>query len=125
MLAVMWVAAIVAVLVHVVIFCMESLWWGRPAIRRRFRQTEAEAETNRLFALNQGFYNLFLALGVVTGLGLAVRGQVAAGFVLAGWSCLSMLGAAVVLAVSAPRMRSAAVVQGAAPLVALVAAALS
>jgi hypothetical protein len=56
-------------------------------------------------------------------LSLTARGHPGAGLVLVGWNCFSMLGAAVVLAVSAPRMRVAALVQGAVPLVFLVAAA--
>ena len=46
------------------------------------------------------------------------------GLALAVWCCLSMLGAAVVLAVSSPALRRGAVIQGAAPLVFLVLAAL-
>jgi putative membrane protein len=119
----MWVAAILAATVHVLIFCMESLWWDSPGIRKRFRQTDAQAEASRLFAFNQGFYNLFLAFGIAAGLVLAARGHPGVGFVLVGWNCLSMVGAAVVLVVSAPRMRVAALIQGGAPLVFLVAAA--
>jgi len=125
MLLLMWVAAILAATVHVLIFCMESLWWDSPRIRRRFRPNDAQAEASRLFAFNQGFYNLFLACGIAAGLVLTARGHPGAGLVLVGWNCLSMLGAAVVLTVSAPRMRVAALVQGAAPLVFLLAAAIS
>lgn len=98
------------------IFCMESLWWTTPNVRARFRQSPEQAETTRLFAFNQGFYNLFLALGVFAGLALDLTGHSAAGLALATWCCLSMLGAAVVLVASAPRMKRGALVQGAAPL---------
>ncbi len=124
MVLIMWGAAILAAAVHVLIFCMESLWWGRPSIRQRFRQTAAEAETNRLFAFNQGFYNLFLAIGIAAGLALTLRGHDAVGIALVSWNCLSMLGAAVVLAASARRMLAAALLQGAAPLVYLLALAI-
>lgn len=33
----MWLAAILAGVVHVFIFCMESLWWTTPKVRQRFR----------------------------------------------------------------------------------------
>jgi putative membrane protein len=49
----------VAAAVQVLIFAMESLWWNRPAVRRRFRMSDAQAEASRLFAFNQGAYNLF------------------------------------------------------------------
>lgn len=120
MLTVMWLAAIVAGSVHVLIFCMESLWWTTPAVRERFRQAPEQADATRLFAFNQGFYNLFLALGTFAGLTLALTGFTTAGLTLISWNCLSMLGAAIVLAVSAPRMRRGALIQGAAPLVYLV-----
>ena len=121
---VMGLAAIAAGLVHVYIFCMESLWWTTPDVRRRFRQTPEQAESSRLLAFNQGFYNLFLALGIFAGYALLHLGHPVAALTLVTWSCLSMVAAAVVLASSAPRMWRGALIQGAAPLVYLVFAAL-
>jgi len=47
---------------------MESLWWTSPKVRARFRQTpRASAGDEDCFAFNQGFYNLFLAVGNVCG----------------------------------------------------------
>lgn len=116
MLAVMWLAAMLAGVVHVVIFCMESLWWTSPTVRERFRQTAEQADATRLFAFNQGFYNLFLAIGTFTGLVLILLHHPRVGVTLVSWSCLSMLGAAIVLVASAPRMWRGALIQGAAPL---------
>lgn len=116
MLVVMWLVGIVAGVIHVAIFCMESLWWTTPGVRARFRQLPEQAQATRLFAFNQGFYNLFLALGVFAGLALVVAGHPVSGLTLATWSCLSMLGAALVLAASAPQLLRGAVIQGAAPL---------
>ena len=59
MLTAMWVAAAVAGLVHVLFFCMESLWWTKPAVYRRFRSTEAEALVTRSLAFNQGLWVMF------------------------------------------------------------------
>ena len=115
LLVVMWVAGILAGVIHVLIFCMESLWWTTPQVRARFRQAPEQAQATRLFAFNQGFYNLFLALGVFAGFALVLAGHPVAGLTLATWSCLSMLGAAVVLVASAPGMQRGAVIQGAAP----------
>jgi putative membrane protein len=123
MTAVMWLAAIAAGLVHVLIFCMESLLWTTPGVRARFRQSPEQAEATRLFAFNQGFYNLFLALGIFVGLALVLTGQSRVGWTLVYWNCLFMLGAAIVLAASAPQMRRGAVIQGAAPLLFLLLAA--
>ena len=114
---VMWLAGIIAGVIHALIFCMESLWWTTPGVRKRFRQTPEQAQAARLFAFNQGFYNLFLALGVLAGLALVLAGHPTVGMTLATWSCLSMLGAAVVLVVSAPQMKRGALIQGTAPLI--------
>lgn len=116
MLPLMWLVAILAGVVHVLIFCMESLWWKTPQVRRRFRQTPEQADATTLFAFNQGFYNLFLAAGTFAGLVLTLVGHDRTGTTLVYWNCLSMLGAAVVLAASAPKLRRGAVIQGAAPL---------
>lgn len=114
---VLWVAAALAGVIHVLFFCMESLWWTRPAVYRRFRSTEAQAQATRSLAFNQGFYNLFLAAGVFAGLALSETGHYRAGVILIGWNCLSMLAAAVVLAVSSPAMMRGAFIQGLPPLV--------
>jgi putative membrane protein len=112
----MWLTAFLAGVVHVLIFCMESLWWTTPQVRGRFRQTPEQADATKQFAFNQGFYNLFLALGTFAGLALVLLGHNRAGMTLLYWNCLSMLGSAIVLAGSARRMRRGALIQGAAPL---------
>ena len=114
---ILWIAAALAGVIHVLFFCMESLWWTRPAVYRRFRSTEAQAQATRRLAFNQGFYNLFLAAGVFGGLALSETGHYRAGVILIGWNCLSMLAAAVVLAVSSPAMTRGAFIQGLPPLV--------
>jgi putative membrane protein len=111
-----------AALLHVVFFLEESVFWMRPAIHRKtFGMSFEEARTVRLFAFNQGFYNLFLALGVGAGLAAAALGRVEAGHALVAFACASMLGAAVVLVSSSPRFWLGAVVQGLPPALALAA----
>ena len=46
-------------LLHVYIFTMESLTWTSKRTRAAFGTTAEEAETTKLLAFNQGFYNLF------------------------------------------------------------------
>ncbi|HET7296608.1 MAG TPA: DUF1304 domain-containing protein [Gemmatimonadales bacterium] len=123
MVPIMWLAALLAGGVHVLAFCMESLWWTTPRVRARFGQSLEQVNATRLLAFNQGFYNLFLAVGTFAGFALVLTGHGRVGFTLVSWNCLSMLGAAIVLAVSAPRMRRGAAIQGAAPLVFLLLAA--
>jgi len=93
MLVVMWAAAALAGIIHVLFFCMESLWWTKPAVYRRFRSTAEQAQTTKSLALNQGFYNLFLAAGALGGLALIASGRTSLGLTLVTWNCASMLAA--------------------------------
>ena len=120
----MLVFATLAGLIHILIFCMESLWWNTPKVRARFRQTPEGAQATRLLAFNQGFYNLFLAAGVITGVVLVHTGAPGTGMILIWWNCLFMVGAAIVLLASSPKMWRGALIQGAAPLVFLALSAL-
>jgi putative membrane protein len=76
-------------------------------------------------ALNHGFYNLFLAIGVFIGfLLLSHRALHEAGVVLILFSCASMLAASLVLVISNPKMVRAAATQGLFPLLAVIALAI-
>lgn len=109
-----------AALLHVYIFVMESLTWTTPRTRAVFGTTAEEAETTKLLAYNQGFYNLFL--GVVTVLGIVAialqHREVGSALIFAGVG--SMLAAAVVLLASAPGKARAAVTQGTFPLIGVI-----
>ena len=112
--------AALAALLHVYIFVMESLTWTSPRTRATFGTTPEEAETTRLLAFNQGFYNLFLA--IVSGIGIAAvaMGHCAVGAALIFAGVGSMAAAAIVLLLSSPDKARAAVTQGAFPLIAIV-----
>ena len=98
---------------------MESVFWGKPRINRVFGVSPAQAEQNRLFAFNQGYYNLFLAIAALTGVALTFTDQRVAATTLMIYSSLSMLGAGIVLVLSGKRLIRAALIQGAPPLVGL------
>jgi putative membrane protein len=50
-------AALVAAAIHVWFFVLESLWFGDPAVFRRFGvASEEQARIVRSFAYNQGFH---------------------------------------------------------------------
>ena len=111
-----------AALLHVCIWVMESLTWRKPATWKRFGvATQEDAETQALFAFNQGFYNLFLAIIAAVGtIGVAKGGACAiAGWALIFASTASMLGAAAVLASCGKQYLRAAVTQGLFPLLAI------
>ncbi|BBY66427.1 DUF1304 domain-containing protein [Mycolicibacterium helvum] len=109
-----------AALLHIYIFTMESLTWTTPRTRAVFGTSAEEAETTKLMALNQGFYNLFLAIVSVVGIVAIILGHNGIGAALVFAGVGSMLAAAVVLLASAPDKARAAITQGAFPLVAVV-----
>ena len=112
----------VAALIHLLIFLMESVLWTRPAVWKRFGlATQEHAEIVKPMALNQGFYNVFLAIGA--GLGLVLLGSLPlfqAGLALSIFAAGSMVLAATVLIASSPKLARAAAIQGLAPLVGII-----
>ncbi len=111
--------AALATLLHVVFFVFESVLWTKPRIWRRFGlASQRDADTTKLLAYNQGFYNLFLAVGVIVGL-ILLPGHEAAGRAIVLFGCASMALAAVVLISSSREMLRAALIQFVPPAFAL------
>ncbi len=92
---------------------MESLVFTKPAVRTRFGLSAEHAEVVRPMAYNQGFYNLFLAVGATVGI-------LTDSVPLAAFACAVMAGAALVLISTGRRFLPAAAAQGLPPVVALV-----
>ncbi|MCK0176322.1 MULTISPECIES: DUF1304 domain-containing protein [Mycobacteriaceae] len=112
--------AALAALLHVYIFVMESLTWTSPRTRATFGTTAEEAETTRLMAFNQGFYNLFLAVVATVGIIAVVLGHIGIGAALIFAGAGSMAAAAVVLLASSPDKARAALTQGTLPAIAVI-----
>ena len=112
--------AILAALLHVYIFVMESLTWTSPRTRATFGTTPETAEITKELAFNQGFYNLFLAIVTAVGMVAVFTGHRAVGAALVFAGVGSMLAAAAVLLVSSPDKARAAATQGTFPLIAIV-----
>ena len=107
-----------AAAIHVLIFFLESILWQKPSTWKRFGlKTQEEADTVKPMAFNQGFYNLFLAIGVGVGLVMLGAGNFAGGTAIAIFAALSMVLAATVLIVSSPKLARSAALQGVAPLI--------
>ena len=115
------VFAIFAALLHVFIFYMESISWTSEKTRSTFGMSEEVAENTKEMAFNQGFYNLFLAIEVFAGVGLYITGAQGVGLALMLFGTGSMLAAALLLFVTSPDKRSAAIKQGTLPLIAVIA----
>ena len=109
-----------AALLHIYIFVMESLTWTSPRTRATFGTTQEEAETTKLLAFNQGFYNLFLAIVTAVGIVAICMGHTAVGAALIFTGVGSMVAAAAVLLASSPDKARAAVTQGTFALIAVV-----
>ncbi|WP_424446536.1 DUF1304 domain-containing protein [Microbacterium sp. CH-015] len=118
--------AALAALLHVYIFVMESIQWTQPRVWRRFGVADqAAADVTKPMAYDQGFYNLFLAIGVVIGLALFWAGDAGttaevAGRALVLFSLGSMLAAALVLVTSGAKYLRPAAIQGTLPLIGFV-----
>jgi putative membrane protein len=111
-----------AVLFHVAAFVMESVMFDRPAVQRALLGRTEAAPGVRVWAFNQGFYNLFLAAGPAAGLIAGYAGHGGTGRVLVIYGCAFMAACGVVLFVSDRRLWRGTLGQSVPPLVALIAA---
>jgi putative membrane protein len=114
------IAVILASVIHVMFFVMESMLFARRPVQEAFRVAPDDLKAVRPWAFNLGFYNLFLAIGAFAGAVALHSGSPEAGRALIALSCGSMLAAAVVLLATNRRMLRAASLQGLAPLLALI-----
>ena len=115
------IAAAIAAAIHVFFFVLESLKFTEPATWRRFNvESQRDADLMRPMAFNQGFYNLFLAIGAVSGIGAIALGHAEIGRTLVLFTCGSMALAGLVLVVTDRRLAGSALIQAGAPLVAIV-----
>jgi len=116
------VVVLLAALLHVWIFVLESIRWMHPATWRTFGvRTPEQAEVLRPMAYNQGFYNLFLAVGALAGLALLLwAGLPYAARALVLFTMASMTAAAVVLTTTGPGYLRPALIQGTLPLIGFV-----
>ena len=114
--------AIIAGLFHVTAFVLESLQFHRPSVQRfLLGRTEASSGV-RLWAFNQGFYNLFLAAGAVIGTVLWISGSETPGRTLVIYTTAFMALCGVVLFVSDRALWRGMLGQSTPPLIALLAA---
>ncbi|ERK71016.1 hypothetical protein N136_02635 [Leifsonia aquatica ATCC 14665] len=112
------VVVTLAAALHVAIFFMESVAWGRPTVWKRFGVADQQAaDTTKPMAYNQGFYNLFLAIGAVVGLILYGVGLHPAGLALILFTMGCMFAASVVLLTTGKGYWRASITQGTLPLI--------
>jgi len=120
------VFAALAALLHVYIFVMESVQWSQPRIWKRFGVPDQQtADATKPMAYNQGFYNLFLAIGAILGIVLFWAAGAEAPADVAGRTLMlftlgSMAAAALVLLTTGMKYLRPALIQGTLPLIGFV-----
>lgn len=119
MLIVTLIFASLAALIHLYIFVLESFWWTKESTRKTFGIDKKTAEITKPLALNQGFYNLFLAIAVIVGV-IAYSFNQTIGYTLIITGTVSMLLASIVLVLSDQSKAKAAFTQGIVPLLTLI-----
>lgn len=125
MTALATIAALVAAAIHTYIFVLESVTFESAGRRVFGVRDDAEARIVRRWALNQGWYNLFLAVGAAVGALVLAFGDGHVGAALVLFACGSMAGAASVLAATDRALLRPAAIQGGPSAVAVVAAAIT
>ena len=120
MLIIGMIAAFLAAVLHVFIFYIESFAWTTRALSV-FGMDRESAEATKEMAFNQGFYNLFLAIEAFAGIAVYFLASPTVGLTLALFGVGSMLAAALLLFVTSPGKRSAAIKQGFLPLISVAA----
>ena len=98
-------------ILHILFFKLESIDFMKPKTLRRFGLNSTSGAFVKTWAFNHGFYNLFLALGLLYSMFLINTGQIESGKVLANFILLLIVGAGVILAISAPKKYVAAITQ--------------
>ncbi len=109
-----------AALFHVYVFYLESVAWTRERTRATFGTSTEEAAITKPLALNQGFYNLFLAVLVVIGVIAIAANTPVVGATLVFAGAGSMVAAGLVLLLSNRGLARAALAQLVPPLLAVI-----
>ncbi|MDV7196421.1 DUF1304 domain-containing protein [Rhodococcus kroppenstedtii] len=125
MTALATIAALVAAAIHTYIFVLESVTFESAGRRVFGVRDDAEARIVRRWAFNQGWYNLFLAVGAAVGALVLAFGDGHVGAALVLFACGSMAGAASVLVATDRALLRPAAIQGGPSAVAVVAAAIT
>jgi putative membrane protein len=101
MTVVVWAFALLTAAIHVVVFVWEALLIERPAVHLGvFAVPTADVPAVRLWAFGVGFYNLFIACGLVAGVTVWIAGDAAVGRALVAYLCVFTFLSGIVLFVA-------------------------
>lgn len=110
----------ITAVLHCLFFKLESIDFMKANVLKKFGLTKDEGTIIKVWAFNQGFYNLFLALGLFFSLFLLNSEQTDKGVLLSSFILLTIIGAGVVLLYSSPKSYPAALLQSLPALIALI-----
>jgi putative membrane protein len=95
---VVWIFALLAAAIHIVVFVWEAFLIGRPTVHQGiFGVPTSDVPAVRLWAFGVGFYNLFLGCGMVAGVILWMAGNETVGRTLVIYICSFMVLGGIVL----------------------------
>lgn len=98
------ILVVLPAIIHIYIFMLESFLWGRPRTNKVFGLRPEDVAVTKLFAFNQGFYNLFLAIAIFAGLAISSAPLII-------YALLSIVAAGIVLVMSERKLWRAALIQ--------------
>jgi putative membrane protein len=109
--------ASISCVLHILFFFLESVFFEREQIHYLFGIKTTEVISTKVIFFNQGFYNLFLAIGAAVGIYYyGVLGEP----LLLVYVSAYMAGASFILYISKRSMYRAALIQGVSPLITLI-----
>jgi putative membrane protein len=100
-----------AALLHIYFFILESIRFAQPSVYKKFGIKEDQLEIVKLWAFNQGIYNLFLAAGMIMGLYFVNQLEIRIAGILVTFFGLCMILAGLALIYSKRKLWKAALVQ--------------
>jgi putative membrane protein len=106
----------IAALVHIYIFILETFLFQKADGYKAFKMKKEDHEAAKPWALNQGVYNLFLAVGMLLGLYYVNQLEIKVAGVMVSFSGFCMIAAGLVLFFTNKKMRKGAYIQMVPPL---------
>lgn len=109
----------VAILIHIYIWVLETFLWDQPKGMKVFGNTPERAAITKEMAVNQGLYNLMLALVAAVGAGATVAGASwGSALIFAGAGSMAVAG--IFLFLTSPDKRKPALTQLVPPLLGVI-----
>lgn len=106
--------------IHLLFFKLESIDFMKPEVLLKFDLDSTSGAFVETWAFNQGFYNLFLAIGLILATICIFKFKNKSHVVLANFILVTMIFAGLVLYISVPAKLAAALIQAVPAFIAVV-----